>query len=823
MSERPTNFAARRSLMLLWALSGFATLTLELVWMREMALWAGNTVVAATLVTAVFFACAAAGNLWGATLVSGRTRPLACYWRFEIAAAVLAAVSFMLCRWFWDHGDALPGGWIGRVLAAGLLVGPSSFCSGVAFPSLAETFVADAGERTASAAPFYAFNLLGASLGVACGGVWLPMWLGMSGAVMVAAAVQLTGGLIASRIATRFGERAADSKSEPSPSSSRLGWSLLVASGVLSLAAQALLLSWARQVFEGSVYAMCGALGAFIGGLGLGALAAGAFRRRGRSKEALLIAFAGASAVGLFLLPTLGTRFSVGDMMLTAGSPSAMLLQALAYCSLVMLPLTFCLGGVFPLAWEMVGSSSRSEGRMMGRALALNKLGSALGAVVGLFIVLPAAGLSIGTCMIGWAYLVIALSMKKPRFWLAGVLGLGLWQTSSPPAHPGLSQDLKLIASSCGAYGPVAVVEDRESGSRQILLNSRQRLSGTRGALSSQLHQSWVPLMLCRKPERVITIGMAAGISAAAALDFPIKELQAVELVPEVVNAAQAHFGEWNHALFSDPRATVTVGDGRIVLAQSTRGYDAIICDLFFPAEEGTAHLYSRDFFTLARDRLNEDGVLCLWLPCYQLTPETAGIVVRGFLDVFPNAVAVRSNFDPLQPVVGLVGSLQAIPFSRGFFEKKLADPSMAKSASRSPFLRSPDNALLMLAGDLRTAEPGFGSFEATTDNLPIFAFFGPRQARGKERLIGFPFLDWIGKRFPRGKFPSCDLGGMAEEELHAMVRAGHFYFAAAASTMVLPGDARPEAVRQRQVSELLSRAKQLAPLVQPPFSLTDQ
>ena len=56
---------ARRWLLGLWALSGLATLTLELVWMRQMALHAGNTVTASTLVTAVFFACAAMGNLLG--------------------------------------------------------------------------------------------------------------------------------------------------------------------------------------------------------------------------------------------------------------------------------------------------------------------------------------------------------------------------------------------------------------------------------------------------------------------------------------------------------------------------------------------------------------------------------------------------------------------------------------------------------------------------------------------------------------------------------------------------------------------------------------
>ena len=148
---------------------------------------------------------------------------------------------------------------------------------------------------------------------------------------------------------------------------------------------------------------------------------------------------------------------------------------------------------------------------------------------------------------------------------------------------PGVTADLRVIATTTGTYGPVTVVVDSRTSSQQILLNSRQRLSGTQQALASQRHQSWVPLLLCQKPQRVFTFGMAAGISAAAALDFPITRLDAVELVPQVVDVARQHFGPWNAALFSDPRAHVITGDGRQLLAQSRTPYDVIVGDLFSP------------------------------------------------------------------------------------------------------------------------------------------------------------------------------------------------------------------------------------------------
>lgn len=782
--------------MALWGLSGFSTLAMELVWMREMALWAGNTVHAATLVTAVFFSFAALGNLAGSRLAGSRDRPLQIYASFEMAAGLSALAGLLLCRWLWGGHQTAP------VLAAVLLAGPASCCSGVAFPCLAQAFVPSRDQRTARAAPFYGLNLLGAAAGVAVGGILLPWWGGIQNTLVVAALLQMLGGVMAFRIAPHSASSAAVGKATRGMP---WAWMLLAASGLLSLAAQSLLLTWIKQVMEGSVFAVGAALMAFLGGLGLGALAAGALRRRGHGTRSLLGAFGSASAVGLLGLPFLATILSERGIVLRGGSPVALWIESSAWSALALLPVTISLGGIFPLAWELAGASGRGEGRVMGAALAVNKLASAAGAAGGLFVLLPLAGLARGTVALAAGYVLIAAVGKRRALWLAipVLLAFGF-----SPAPPGITPDLRLLQSRTGAYGPVSVVEDVRTGSRQILLNSRQRLSGTEEALSSQNHQSWVPLLFCRKLERAFTLGMAAGVSAAAALEFPIGSLEAVELVPEVIGAARDHFARWNGRLFQDPRARVVCGDGRRELARSSVPYDAIIVDLLFPAEEGTAHLYSREFFALARSRLAPGGVFCVWLPCYQHTAASAGVVIRSFLDVFPRAIAVRANLDPRQPVLGLLGSDEALPVSRDHFAARLAGLSFPESS----FLRSPDHAMLTLAGDLRAADPGFQGFPATTDDAPVFAFLGPRQPRPGERLFGFPYLDWIGKRFPRPDFPSCDLGAVSATRVRDCLRAGNYYHAAAASRLELPGDRRPEALRQRQVAGLLRQAQGLAP-----------
>ena len=255
---------------MLWALSGFSTLTFELVWMREMALWAGNTITASTLVIAVFFASAAGGNLLGARLMRQGARPLRSFARFEILAAVMALASLLLCRWLWLHGEGIGSGWPLRIGITLLLVGPAAVCSGVSFPCLAESFVSSPHQRATTGAPLYAFNLLGATAGVAAGGVLLLWKWGIQGAYLTAVGIQLLAGLLAWRLA-RFHTTPSPTAQPTAPAAAaRLGWVLLAVSGILSLATQSLLLLWMRQVSEGSVYAMSAVLAAFVGGLGTG-------------------------------------------------------------------------------------------------------------------------------------------------------------------------------------------------------------------------------------------------------------------------------------------------------------------------------------------------------------------------------------------------------------------------------------------------------------------------------------------------------------------------------------------------------------------------
>jgi len=185
---------------------------------------------------------------------------------------------------------------------------------------------------------------------------------------------------------------------------------------------------------------------------------------------------------------------------------------------------------------------------------------------------------------------------------------------------------------------------------------------------------------------------------------------------------------------------------------------------------------------------------------------------VRTFLDVFPHAILVRSNLDPQQPVLGLLGATHPLPLSREFLTRQLNSPTGRQLATQSPFFQSVDHAWLLVAGDLRAAVPGFDTSPLTTDDYPLFLFLGARPVDPRQQLVGMQLLNWMGRRFVQPHYPSATLEQTAPEEILRSVRAANYDYAAAVAQSVIPGDTRTEAVRARQTATYLEQARALNP-----------
>src|SRR5262249_56305233 len=112
-----------------------------------------------------------------------------------------------------------------------------------------------------------------------------------------------------------------------------------------------------------------------------------------------------------------------------------------------------------------------------------------------------------------------------------------------------------------GRMAAVSVVEDAAGVARLRIDNRQQEGSSATHRVDGRL--AWLPLLLHPAPRHALFLGLGTGVTASSAADDPTLEVDAVELLPDVI-AASAHFVRRDgnapsrlHALAGDPRRYV--------------------------------------------------------------------------------------------------------------------------------------------------------------------------------------------------------------------------------------------------------------------------
>ncbi|HEY6227730.1 MAG TPA: fused MFS/spermidine synthase, partial [Verrucomicrobiae bacterium] len=260
-----------------------------------------------------------------------------------------------------------------------------------------------------------------------------------------------------------------------------------------------------------------------------------------------------------------------------------------------------------------------------------------------------------------------------------------------------------------GRMATVSVTETPD-GNRTLFVNNRFQMGGT-AATIPELRHADIPLLLHPNSRRALVLGLGTGITLSACAAYPNLHADGVELLPEVVAVIPNFFPDPASSPFNATNITIQIADARRFVRETTNEYDVVIADLFHPAQDGSAFLYTREHFQRIRSRLSEDGLFCQWLPLHQLDLQTFRDITRTFLAIFPNAEAwlLRPNIDA--PVVGLIGYADKhSELTSGLVDSRLNHAVFAAQLRR-----------VALADPIRL----FGSYLAGPDSLRAFASTG--------------------------------------------------------------------------------------------------
>ncbi len=187
----------------------------------------------------------------------------------------------------------------------------------------------------------------------------------------------------------------------------------------------------------------------------------------------------------------------------------------------------------------------------------------------------------------------------------------GNWFIES--VHPDLSTMLKVrqvYYSGRTAYQKVEIL-DSELFGRSLVLDGKTQSTERDEHI---YHETLVhPAMFCHPgPKQVFIGGGGEGGTLREVLAHrSVERATMVDLDSEVVELCRKYLPNHHQGSFDDPRTNLLHEDARGYLENTSDSYDAIILDLVDPLEGGTAALlYTREFYAIAKARLNPGGVL---------------------------------------------------------------------------------------------------------------------------------------------------------------------------------------------------------------------
>ncbi|MBM4061760.1 MAG: hypothetical protein FJ265_11800 [Planctomycetes bacterium] len=376
--------------------------------------------------------------------------------------------------------------------------------------------------------------------------------------------------------------------------------------------------------FGDSAYVWTNVIGVILAALAGGAWLGGRLAGRpdaGRCLTGLLAAAGGLLALAPFVSGLLGAWLVPASLPLDAAMPTIVRGSFVATVALFA-PGLFVLGAVAPMLVARLAAQGCEVGRAAGTVSGAGTLGSLLGTFAATHWLVPQLGCRATLGLSGACLLLVAALVARRGGRAAPAAAAMLLAAAAPFVHVGPLRPpppgRELVAERESPQQFLQVLrESSPVGSRTLLvinegLDSFHSVAVAGSAFTGGAYYDWhalapllVPAGRLEAGQRVLSIGDAAGsLRAIYAAVHPGVLVDAVD-----IDAVCMELGD---AFFRGPKAAGdrAVMDGRVFLRTAGRRWQVIHVDAYAHQIYVPAHLASRQFFALARERLEPGGVL---------------------------------------------------------------------------------------------------------------------------------------------------------------------------------------------------------------------
>jgi len=404
----------------------------------------------------------------------------------------------------------------------------------------------------------------------------------------------------------------------------------------------------------------------------------------------------------------------------------------------------FFMGVAFPLAGKIHAEYRKVVGGAVGEILAYNTMGAILGAAISGYVMIYLFGIERSLQMltvvnIGFGLLVF-FSMRNINLLKWGMAGLAaavlflalnqnalriwdmkyfaIFRNNQPEAFRTPEMVREAVENTDVLYygeGVEAIVSSIKikGGEQSFITNGRVEASSHLQALQCQFTLGHLPMLLNKNPKKVLVVGLGSGMTLGATSVHPsVEQITLLEIEPKVIGVAKT-FEEYNHHVLNHPKLRIVFNDGRNFLMTSKNKFDVITADPIHPWFRGAGYLYTTEYFKLASEHLLPGGVICQWLPIYEMTPDDLKSVVKTFREHFKYTMLWLTHYD-----AELVGSNSPILIDDAELERRIAEPAIYTDLSRVMMGSATDFLSYFVMGTEGMRRFSEGGIINTDDNL---------------------------------------------------------------------------------------------------------
>lgn len=819
-----------RVLFLVFFASGLSGLVYESIWSRYVKQLVGSAATAQILVLVLFMGGMSLGAVLAGRFLHRLRMPVVVYGLIE-GLVGLYALAFphlfeLATRVAYDVlfpalGGSLAVG-IAKWVLAGLLILPPCVMLGTTFPLMSVGILRrDPHHGGEVLALLYFSNSLGAAVGALVSGFVLVPTVGLPGALMVAAALNVLIMLVAVRDREPAPPIAGETQPESAEARRQVSWMVwlyLAVAGGTGLSSFMYEIGWIRllsMILGSATHSFEVMLSAFVFGLSLGGLWVRKRMDQYRRPEMVLAVVQlvmGASAIAT--LPAYWIAVQAMGLLLRGDVRTDALwigFNVLRYllCLLVMLPATFCAGMTLPLLTHVMLRRGQPEGTV-GTVYAVNTLGAIVGATLAGLVLMPLVrlkgvivlgalldmllGLALvrGELRLGRGNRLTPMFLSRAGLATVFVVTAGLLVPMSPSVltstvfrkgRTSLPDDFHILSYVDGRTASVTVIENRaRAGYRNIYTNGKPDATvvldrwpegrdpelgpDIAGDEPNQFLVGLVPLMVRPDATHAALIGFGSGVTCHTMLGSPVLErLDTIEIEREMVRGSQ-FFMPVNYRAFTDPRSHLWYDDAKAYFAAAGLGYDIIVSEPTNPWVSGVSSLFTIEFYREVKRYLKPGGVLAQWIQGYELSDALLGSVLAAIDREFADYLVVR------------IGERDWVILSRPDAPIGPLDPEpLAWPGTREAFellgIHDVGQVDGLIAANRRILHPYFAERTPNRDAMPILDtgaertrfFASSAEFLHELRFTPAPIVEVLG-RIPRRPYPREGIGDLRDPHI---------------------------------------------------------